>query len=138
MRKTLPAFRELRRCEGGLAAIEFAMIALPMMMTLLGLIEFGRGLYLYNRISHVADLATRRVLTHPDTADQVLTDQISAEFSRHEAAPVITIASGSVGTGTSATRVRTITISSTFIFLVPTLTTDRVVLQMSRRVPLIP
>jgi hypothetical protein len=87
LRKTLPAFRELRRCEGGLAAIEFAMIALPMMMTLLGLIEFGRGLYLYNRISHVADLATRRVLTHPDTADQVLTDQISAEFSRHEAAP---------------------------------------------------
>ena len=52
-----------RRCQSGAAAIEFAIIALVLVMVCLGVIELGRALFLRNELSFAADFAARKILT---------------------------------------------------------------------------
>lgn len=81
MTRTPRPFLRLSSCEIGSAAAEFALIALPMLLLILGTIEFGRGLYLYNRISYAVDRAVRIGITQPGSTDQQLTDEVLAEFA---------------------------------------------------------
>jgi Flp pilus assembly protein TadG len=114
------------------------MIATLMVMCSFGLIETGRGLYLYNKLSHVADKASRMVLAWPDTTERVLSDEVLADFARDEPLPAITIQAGSTGSGTSEVKFRTVTISAAFVPLVPSLLGDRITMRTSRRIPLVP
>ena len=83
MKWWLHAVRRLRPCQSGAAAIEFAIIAQVMIFASLGVIEFGRGLYVRNQLSYVADFAARKILI--GIADGELEAQIREEF--HGGAP---------------------------------------------------
>lgn len=137
MRHEFSIFRRLRRCEDGATAIEFAFIGMVMIILSLGLIEFGRGFYLYNKLSFAVDLAARMVLTKPEIADQALKDEVSAAFTGEKPSPVVTITSGSTGTGTSLIKFKTIVISLPFRPLVPNIVRDTINLRVSRRIPII-
>ncbi len=49
----------------GAAAIEFALVALPFIMLLMGLMEFGRALYVKSALNDAVDRAQRVVLIEP-------------------------------------------------------------------------
>jgi TadE-like protein len=71
---------QLRRSESASTAVEFGIIAMAMVMLILGIIEFGRGFYLYNKVSYAVDHAARKGLMNFGTEDQKLIDEILAQF----------------------------------------------------------
>jgi Flp pilus assembly protein TadG len=112
---------------------------MAMIVISLALIEFGRGLYLYNKISYAVDRAARRGLTHPNVTDQVLKDEILSAFTSAEANPNVAIASEISQPGTSEeVKFRTVTVEIPFKPLVPGLMTDTINMSAARRIPKIP
>lgn len=65
-------FHRAVRCQSGVAAIEFAFVGLLAISLILGVIEFGRALFIRNELAFAADIATRKVLlAPPKTSDDL-------------------------------------------------------------------
>jgi Flp pilus assembly protein TadG len=68
-------FRARRNPRGGASLVEFALVFLVFLMFVVGVIEFGRGVWTFNTIAHAARQGARfamiRGTTNPTTADQV-------------------------------------------------------------------
>ncbi len=60
------------RDRSGAAALEFALVGLPLILLILGLVEFGRALYVRAALDAAADRAQRVLLIAPDTSDNDL------------------------------------------------------------------
>lgn len=60
--------RYLCEDQRGAAALEFALIGLPFIVLLLGLVEFGRGLHIRNALDFTADQAQRAIMIDPETS----------------------------------------------------------------------
>jgi|SRR5579862_4415286 len=54
-----PALAALARCRKGSTAVEFSVLAGPLLLLLLGTIEFGRALWTLNELSYSVDEAAR-------------------------------------------------------------------------------
>jgi len=62
----------IARCCNGAVAIEFALIALPLLLLLLGAVEFGRALNIHNQMHRAADVGARDLLIDPNaTAESI-------------------------------------------------------------------
>tara|TARA_B100001059_G_scaffold235220_1_gene280159 strand:- start:764 stop:1159 length:396 start_codon:yes stop_codon:yes gene_type:complete len=72
--------RHLLKSQRGAAAIEFALIGLPFIILLLGLIEFGRGLYIRNALDSAADRAQRVIMINPSATTAILDQTILSAF----------------------------------------------------------
>ena len=75
--------KELRRFIGdraGAAAVEFALIGLPFVLLLLGLIEFGRGLHIRTALDAAADRAQRTILIDPTASPETIEAEIRSAF----------------------------------------------------------
>ncbi|MFC1455617.1 TadE/TadG family type IV pilus assembly protein [Microvirga arabica] len=142
MTRTSGPFLRLSNCQSGSTAVEFALIAMAMLVLSLGTIEFGRGLYLYNRISFAMDRAARLGITYPNATDQQLADEVLAEF------PISGIDSspdtlGDLRPSIEITLIDTPNgldyrvLSARMLFkpLVPNLLDNRFTLSVSRRIP---
>lgn len=62
------------------AAIEMGLIALPLVMLLLGLVEFGRGLHIKNAMNEAADRGQRMLMIDPAATENAIATAIRAEF----------------------------------------------------------
>lgn len=80
MRRGHHSIRTLYRCVAGAAAIEFAIIAMVMILLFVGMLEFGRGLYVYNGIAYAADVGARRILLDNNIAEANLKDAVRDAF----------------------------------------------------------
>src|SRR5918995_755953 len=58
--------RTTRRCERGAAAVELALVVLPLLLLLLGIVEFGRVFYTQLRLQQAAQQAARQIALHYD------------------------------------------------------------------------
>lgn len=142
MIRTPGPFLRLSNCQSGSTAVEFALIAMAMLVLILGTIELGRGLHLYNRISFAMDRAARVGITYPNATDQQLTDEILAEFpisgtaagpeSLSDLRPSIEITLIDTPNGLDY---RILSARMLFKPLVPNLLDNRFTLSVSRRVP---
>ena len=72
--------RNLRRCEKGAAAVEFAFIAMLLILGTVGLIEVGRALFMMNELAHAADRAARVVMLKFDVLESDLTVAVRDNF----------------------------------------------------------
>ena len=54
--------RKFFRCQSGVTAVEFALIAPPFLLIILGALEYGRALNLENQVRRVADVGARALL----------------------------------------------------------------------------
>lgn len=72
--------RHLLRDSRGLAALEFALVGLPFILLLLGLMEFGRGLYIRNALDSAADRAQRVIMIDPSASTTALEQTIRSAF----------------------------------------------------------
>lgn len=124
----------LRRCESGAAAIEFALIAMVAISLFVGVVEFGRALYLRNALSFAADVAARTILTNPTVADNDLETAIRSSIDFGDSTDLEVTFSLETAGGVSF---RTITMQKPITLVVPGLAETGVTLTIDRRVPIL-
>ena len=130
MIRGLKGFKKAARCTSGSVAVEFALIGLILIMTLLGIIELGRGLYFRSEMAFASDLAARRVYIDAEVADSEL------ESVARSAVSFGTELQFTFGTiDINGQRFRTISIDYPFTLFVPGLTNGALTLRVNRRVP---
>jgi len=129
--KMVRLLRACRRNESGAAAIEFAIVGFVMILVMLGIIEFGRGLLVHNEIAYLADVGSRKVLIDPSIADDVLQEEMREEFSKDREALRIAISTETVEDMTY----RVIVVAYPMSLLVPGLSNRTLSLNATRRVP---
>ncbi len=129
----IPFFTRLRRSDCGAAAVEFALVAMVAIVTFLGIIEFGRALYMRNEMSYAVDLAARKILTNPAVADGEI-EKIVRDAIAFGSSADLQIAFGIETVETVSFR--TLLINYPVTLLIPNLTNDSFMLTIDRRVPL--
>lgn len=127
-------FSSLRRCDSGAAAIEFAMIAMVAISVFLGIVEFGRALYMRNELSFAADLAARRILTNPAVTDSDLETTIRSSSTFVDSENLqLTFGTESV----DGLSFRTVLLTQPLTLLIPNLSEANIMLTINRRIPVI-
>lgn len=117
----------------GATAVEFALVALPFVILMLGLIEFGRALHIRNGLDNAADRAQRQIIIDAAATSTSLTASARATFLAGDANKLLVVLSE----GTSgSTSYRTVDLSYTMTLLVPIPMSGDVVLTTSRKVAL--
>lgn len=69
MNKRIPCLQPVDRSQRGAAVIEFALVALIFFSLLLGIMEFGRMLYLWNTVQEVTRRAARNAVVSDFNTD---------------------------------------------------------------------
>lgn len=121
------------RDERGAAAVEFAIILVPLVLLLIGTVDFGRVLYTRNNIIEAADVGARVILLDNAASDAVVIQRVEDAFL---AAPDDQL---TVTLGTAAEdgiSFRTITVQHELQLITPLLVVDGITLEHARRVPL--
>lgn len=62
MKRPLHSLSQPKLTQGGVAAVEFALVALPFFLLILGVMEFGRLMYLWNTVQEVTRNAVRQAV----------------------------------------------------------------------------
>lgn len=123
----------LRKSDHGTASVEFALVGLIAITMFLGLIEFGRGLYMRTEMSFAMDMAERKILINPATADADVEAVIRQAISYDIPASLqITFGTRTV----NGQPFRTILIRYPVTLLIPGLANASVMLNLDRLVPL--
>lgn len=128
-----PLCQRFWQSRTGTAAIEFALVALMAITLFLGIIEFGRGLYMRNQMSYAVDIAARKILTDPAAAESELETLIRDAISFGASGDLAV----SFGTETiNGTPFRNLFVSYPVTLLIPDLSKGTFTLRINRRVPL--
>lgn len=81
MQSSPRAISKLKTAQRGVAAVEFALVAMPFFLLLFGAMEFGRLLYLWNTVQEVSRNAARQaVVTDFTNASAMASIKRSAVF----------------------------------------------------------
>ncbi len=62
MRRTIPSTRPRHR---GQALVEFSLALIPFLVILMGIVDLGRGIYMYNGVNEAAREIARVTAVHP-------------------------------------------------------------------------
>ena len=73
--------RGIAGCTRGTAAVEFALISVVLIGLLMGILDFGRTIYVKNQVSYLADRAARKVLLDPDISNSKLEAELRDGFT---------------------------------------------------------
>ena len=119
--------------ERGAAAVEFALISVPLVLLLIGIIDFGRALYTRNNLIEAADFGARVILLDNSASDATVAQRVRDAFL---AAPddQLTVTLGTASE--NGINFRTITLQHDVQLITPLLVVDQVALSHTRRVPL--
>jgi Flp pilus assembly protein TadG len=134
------SLRRLWRSQSGATAVEFALVCLPLLLLVLGIIEFGRAFYVRNDLSYAADFAARKVLIGQiarDASDSEAQEKLASavrESFRSGDPALLQIVTGKETVDGIAFRV--LSIQYPFAFVLPGLTESSFNLKLSRRIPI--
>lgn len=123
----------LIRCENGAASIEFAFVGIFAIIMFLGVIEFGRSLYMRNQMGYAMDLAERKILTNPTVANADL-EAVIRKAITFEVPAKLQVTFGT--TSVNSLPFRTVLIRYPVTLLIPGLTNRSFTLKIDRIVPL--
>ena len=98
----------------------------------IGIVDFGRTLYVKNQLSFLADQATRKVLLDPDIADATLTSELRGTFTAGNPND-LNVSVGSAVSGADTFKI--VTIAFPITLFIPSLTSNTINLSITRRVP---
>lgn len=128
----MTALLRAAKCERGAAAVEFAIISMVLISLCVGIVDFGRTLYVKNQLAFLADQATRSVLVNPAITNAQLQATLEADFNAGDPDDLaVNIAAETV----AGTSFRVITISYPMTLFIPNLTSKNISLDVTRRVP---
>jgi Flp pilus assembly protein TadG len=120
------------RCDRGTAAIEFAIISVVLISLCIGIVDFGRTLYVKNQLSFLADQATRAVLINPAVTSATLQTDLTSNFTAGDPNQLnVTITAETVG----GQDYRVITVAYPITLFIPNLASSTINLDVTRRVP---
>ena len=125
--------RRLARSDRGSAAIEFALVAMMAISVFLGIIEFGRGLYMRNEMTYAVDIAARKILTNPLVSEAELETLIRESITFGASSEL------NVGFGTETINgisFRILLVTYPITLLIPNLVQGNLTLAVNHRVPL--
>ena len=123
---------KLWRCTGGAAAVEFAIISVVLIALCIGIVDFGRTLYVKNQLSFLADQATRKLLLNPTLATSTLETELRDDFTAGDSSQVtISVTAETINTN----NYRVIDIGFPITLFIPNLASSTLDLSVTRRVP---
>lgn len=129
---TVPILARAARCERGAAAVEFAIISVVLITLCIGIVDFGRTLYVKNQLSYLADQATRAVLIDPTVTTAALETNLTNDFTAGDPGDLtITITTEAAG----GQDYRVITVAYPITLFIPNLASSTINLDVTRRVP---
>ncbi|MCR4264732.1 TadE/TadG family type IV pilus assembly protein [Nitratireductor sp. ZSWI3] len=134
----LRALNRLAKCRSGAAAVEFAIVCMPLLLVSLGVVEFGRALFIRNDLAYAADVAARKVLIGQIPAgasaseaaigfENAIRDAFDGDVDQLQIAVGVETVDG--------VPYRTLSIRYPFTFLVPGVSDSPLALSVSRRIP---
>ncbi|MEM7058690.1 MAG: TadE/TadG family type IV pilus assembly protein [Pseudomonadota bacterium] len=124
--------RRILKCQSGAAAVEFSIISVVLVMLLIGIVDFGRTLYVKNQLSFLADQAARSVLVDPNITDTALETALRTDFSGGDPVDLtVTISADTVG----GVDFRVISIDYPITLFIPNLASSTLDLNVTRRMP---
>ena len=118
--------------ERGAAAVEFALIAVPLILLMIGTVDFGRVLYTRNNMIAAADVGARVILLDNAAPDAKVEDEVQNAFLAGSGSVAFTPGTASE----NGIDFRTITVQYDIDLITPLLVVDRITLDHTRRVPL--
>ena len=128
----LSCLHRVWRCTGGAAAVEFAIISMVLITLTIGIVDFGRTLYVKNQLSFLADQATRKLLINPTLATSTLESELRSDFTAGDSAQVvISVTSETI----NSNNYRVIDIEFPITLFIPNLVSSTLDLSVTRRVP---
>lgn len=128
--------RRFLRDTGGAAAIELALVAMPLILLTIGTVELARALFMQQSLSHAASVAARQLHIAPTTSAAALKTTALAQMTLADPAQLaVTLGLPVAVTGT-AIKTRDLTLSYNFVSVLPNLLTDRISMQVVRVVVL--
>lgn len=127
--------RSFLRDSSGAAALEFALLATPLLMFTFGITEIGRALFLQQQLSFAADAAARELYIVPDIASATLSTQIvDSLFLGDPARLTVTIGEATAAPGIIKFETIHLTVAYDFQSLLPELVIDQIPLSFERTV----
>ncbi|CAN7634144.1 TadE/TadG family type IV pilus assembly protein [Pararhizobium sp. LjRoot238] len=140
MTASLSTLRRAWCSQSGAMAVEFALVCFPLLLLVLGIVEFGRALYVRNDLSYATDIAARTVLIGqiardaPDSEVQAkLESAVRDSFDGGD--PLLLQVSVSKET-VDGIAFRVLSVRYPFTFFLPGLAESPVSLGLSRRIPI--
>ncbi|TCN32680.1 TadE/TadG family type IV pilus assembly protein [Sinorhizobium americanum] len=140
MTRSFPVLRRVWRSQSGATAVEFAIVCFPLLLLILGVVEFGRAFYVRNDLSYAADFAARQVLIGqiardaPDSeAQSKLANAVRDKFDSGDPDLLQIAVSKQTVDGIDF---RVLSIRYPFRFFVPGLAETPFSLGLSRRIPI--
>ena len=124
--------QKILRCQSGAAAVEFSIISVVLVMLLIGIVDFGRTLYVKNQLSFLADRAARSVLVNPNITDTALETTLRTDFNGGDPMDLsVTLSAATVG----GVNFRVISIDYPITLFIPNLASSTLDLNVTRRMP---
>ncbi|OAP36458.1 TadE family protein [Sinorhizobium glycinis] len=128
------------RSQSGATAVEFSLVCFPLLLLVLGVMEFGRAFYVRNDLSYAVDFAARQVLIGqiardaPDTEAQTkLASAVREKFGSGDPELLQIAVSKQTVDGIDF---RVLSIRYPFRFFLPGLAEAPFSLAFSRRIPI--
>ncbi|WP_243373442.1 TadE/TadG family type IV pilus assembly protein [Microvirga solisilvae] len=87
MNKVFKSLSRTKYCESGSAAVEFAFIGLLLIAGTVGIVEFGRAFWLYNKLSNAIEKTSRKNLVK-SIDDAQIAKEIKKDFPTAEVGTV--------------------------------------------------
>lgn len=123
------------RQETGATALEFALIAVPLLMFTVGITEFGRALFMQQSLSHATDAAARTLYIDPTLTEAAIKAEILSNLFLAEPAQLqVTVGTPAAAAGTSRFKTLQLQVTYDFRSVVPAWITDRIPLKFQRTV----
>lgn len=119
-------------CRSGATALEFAIVSLFLVLISIGVIDFGRGLYLRNEISYAADKGARTILLDNATSDSAVEEAIRQAFAGPEPDRLQVLFGSETVNGVTY---RTVTIEYPLELKIPGFSDTAITLSVARRIP---
>lgn len=129
------SFKRFCKDTSGAAALEFALVAVPLVMFTFGIMEVGRALFMQQSLSHATDIAARMLYLDPDTPVADLRAAIVDELFLGDPDLLdVTLSAANTVTGTARFRTMTMSVDYDFLSIVPGILTDQISMQFQRSV----
>lgn len=133
MRRLRQMLARFGQSERGAAAVEFALVCMPLVLLSVGVVEFGRAFNVQNDLAYAADVGTRAMLVHKDISPAQVESAIREAFTGGTSSDLET----HFGTEIVGERTfRTITLVYPLSLGVPGLTSKTFSLSVERRLPM--
>lgn len=119
----------------GAAALEFALIAMPLVMFTFGITEIGRAMFMQQSLSAATDIAARMLYINPNTPVADLRTAVLDElFLGDPARLTVTRDAATVVSGTTSFKAVNLVVSYDFVSVVPGIITGQFTMHYERQV----